>query len=140
MHYLLCLLAALVTATGAVTPHDPERHLEILTRQLAAAPHDNVLRLQRGRLYAALGELTLALEDHLLVMRRAPDWGAARASAAAIYWQLDEPSAALAQLDAAILLGCDDAEVHRLRGRVLAELDRHGEAAQAFATALLATA
>ncbi|MGB3965657.1 MAG: tetratricopeptide repeat protein, partial [Planctomycetota bacterium] len=135
--FVLVALLAGLRATSA-GPHDPDGRLATLTARIARAPHDAALRVERGRLLTALGDLTAARADLEVALCRQPDHGRAVAALADVEYLAGNDVAALGLCRRARAAGVADAELQRLQARVLVALGRDAEAAPLFAAALAA--
>jgi len=129
-------IALLVGLLPLVGPHDPDGRLADLAARIARAPHDAALRVERGRLFTALGNLAAARADLDLALRGQPANGPAVAALAAVEYFAGDDLAALELCQRAQALGQTDCALQRLHGRVLAALGRDAEAAPRFAAAL----
>ena len=132
----LALWAIAPVGPAAAHPPDEER-LEALDLQVATAPSDPALRLERARLHLVQGDLDAALAD----CAAAEHLGADSSSAvhlirAEIALARNHTAETLEHLDRYLRAHPDDAAAWALRGRTLRLLSRPAEAATAFARAI----
>ncbi len=141
------LLSTLLTALGflavseAVPPHDPLQRLLELSSRIEQRPAEGGLYLERARVYVALADPVLALEDAERAAHLLPDNPQPAVVCGQLQWRLRRDPEALASLDRAIRLGAgvdgeEGADLRWLRGRVLAGLGRAEQALREFDAAL----
>ena len=132
----LAVTTLLAFALAATPPHDPVQRLAEVGARLLRAPNDVGLRVERARLYLALGDLMAARRDLEVAQRLDPDCGAVLATTAWLETRAGNDVAALQACRRAVDRGVADRSLLRLRGRALQRSGRPAEAAASFAAAM----
>lgn len=128
------LLPVSARAHGAI--HD---RIDAVTKRLAETPDDADLYLKRAELYRVDGSWEAALADYGRASDLAPGMAAVDLARAEMLFEAARPAPALEAVDRYLAAEPGSYDARVLRGRILALLARHGEAAEAFEKALART-
>jgi tetratricopeptide (TPR) repeat protein len=121
--FLFALLASMLAAHPEI-----EYALARLNVQLAAAPRDPDLLLERGDLYARHDDRVAAEANFLLAAELAPNHPGVARSRGALALAAGDPREARQHLDAALARAPDDPTARLLRARALTALQERGAA------------
>lgn len=113
-----------------------DEQLEEVTARLAATPDDARLFLRRGELYRLHGDPKAARADFDRARSLDPELVIVEFCLGRLLLEDGKPQAALAHLDTFLARRPDDADGRATRGRALAALGRHAEAAADFDRAI----
>ena len=108
--------------------------LEPLERAIHSAPDDAALHAAYAKRLAELGRHEAAIQRYDQALALDPDLQEARFSRALLLWAAGRTQEAVPDLD--VLAASQRADVQALRGAMLEELQRSGDAAQAYDSAL----
>jgi tetratricopeptide (TPR) repeat protein len=128
--------ALLCAPVAAVAHPEIADALDRLATQLAAAPNDAALYLERGELYAKYGEWVPAEANYLRAAELSPHLPRLALARGALALSTQNLTEARRFLDQALAAAPDDAEAHILRARTLARLNQRPAAIADYDRAL----
>lgn len=115
---------------------EPDEAIALADEAVGLDPACSAARCLRGVAHEATGELDEALAEYEAAVRDDPLCVPALIALGALRLERGEAGLALEVFDAALSLDGFDPGTHRLKGEACQALGRHGEAADAFASAL----
>jgi len=119
--------------TPTSTPIAPQTRYDL---QVARAPQEPTLRLQRGHAYIKLGAYTYAIEDFNVAINLDATLAEAYLGRGEAHFRLKEWSAALVDFEQALTLNPDLADAHAWRGYLLSERGEYEAALEALRQAV----